>query len=111
MKIIEILIWRFKNYDITDINKQPRLNRSIPTSADISFTDETSGTIVFIGKSASGAGYHTWCLTTEDGGATWKSARISLTDFSPSKVFLSGDGKYLTLSDINNDTVVLKKKA
>jgi hypothetical protein len=66
---------------------------------------------VFIGKSASGQGYHTWCLTTADGGAAWESELIPETGFTPSKVFISGDGKYLTLSDASNNAVVLKKKA
>lgn len=98
----------FKDYDIIDSQKQPKLNKSNPTLADISFTDENNGIIVFIGRSAT-KGYQAWCLITGDAGATWESELIR-TDFTPAKVFISGDGQYLTLSDGGNNTVVLKKK-
>jgi photosystem II stability/assembly factor-like uncharacterized protein len=100
-----------KDYDIIDMQEQPKLSKSTPTQADISFVDEMNGTIVFIGMSASGKGYLTWCLTTNDGGATWESELIPLADIKPAKVFLTGDGKYLTLCDGSNNTVVLKRKA
>lgn len=101
----------FKDYDIIDLQKKPKLNRMSLASADISFSDENNGVIVFIGKSASGPGYHTWCLTTSDGGAAWESKLIPDTGFTPSKVFISGDGQYLTLGDDSNHVVVLKNKA
>lgn len=100
-----------KGYDIMDLQKQPKLLKSNPTQADISFVDEMNGTVVFIGLSASGKGYQAWCLSTSDGGAAWKSELIACADIVPVKVFLSGDGQYLTLSDGSNNTVVLKRKA
>jgi photosystem II stability/assembly factor-like uncharacterized protein len=101
----------FKNYDIIDLQKQPRLSISNLTLADISFTDELNGTIVFIGRAAAGPGDHTWCLTTSDGGTAWESELIPETEFTPSRVFISGDGQYLTLSDASNNAVVWKRKA
>lgn len=98
----------FKNYDIIDLEKQPKLNKMSQAAADISFADEDNGIIVFIGKE-SGPGYHTWCLTTADGGDTWKSESIPDQGFTPSKVFITGDGQYLTLSDASNNAAVLKK--
>lgn len=99
----------FKNYGIIDLKKQPKLNSNNPTNADLSFADENNGTIVFIGLTKQG--YKTWCLITDDGGVTWKSESIPKPGFTPSKVYISDDGQYLTLSDGSNNAAVLKKKA
>lgn len=99
----------FANYKIADQKKQPSLYKTNNALADISFTDEKSGTIVFIGL-IPGEGNHAWCLTTADGGETWKSEMIPQTGFSPNKLFLSKDGKYLTLCSNTNQTVVLKRE-
>lgn len=100
----------FKDYDIIDLQKQPKLIKINPTVADMSFPDENNGVIVFT-CSISSHGRQTWCLTTGDGGITWESELIPETGFTTSKVFVSDDGQYITLSDGGNKTAVLKKKA
>lgn len=94
---------------IADIKKQPKLSKNTLAVADISFNDDKNGTVVLIGM-LPGDGYRAWCLTTNDGGATWKSALIPKPSFLPSKLFLTKDGMYLTLSSSTNQTVVLKRK-
>ena len=96
------------SYGIINMQKQPGLNKINLALADISFTDENNGTVVFIGL-LPGEGNRTWCLTTNDGGVSWKTQLLPEIDMTPAKVFLSGDGMYLTLSDLSNQTVVLKR--
>jgi Uncharacterized protein related to plant photosystem II stability/assembly factor len=98
------------NYDIVNVQKQSKLVKNDLAVADISFTDENNGTIVFTGLSSSGEGYKTLCLTTTDGGATWESEVMPEAEFAPTKVFISGDGIYLTLSNFSNRTVILQRE-
>ena len=100
----------FKDYGIVDQKNQPGLYKNIIALSDISFTDEKNGTIVFTGP-IPGQGVKTWCLTTADGGATWTSELIPATEeFAPAKVFLSGDGKYLTLGSSNANRFIVMKR-
>jgi photosystem II stability/assembly factor-like uncharacterized protein len=99
----------FDQYEITDSKNQPGLYKSNMAPADISFTDENNGTIVFTGAMP-GKGGKTWCLTTTDGGKTWTSELFAPIDgFLAARVFLSGDGKYLTLGANNNRIIVFKR--
>ncbi len=97
-----------KDYGIIDVQKQPKLGKNNLAVADISFTDQKNGTVVFTGMSSEG-GFTTVCLTTADGGATWNEEALPDLEFSPVKVFLSGDGKYLTVASANNQTALLTK--
>lgn len=100
-----------KNYEIEDTKNNPGINKSNIALADISFSDKDNGIIVFTGVKT-GAGYKTWSLTTDDGGATWTSELITPVEgFSPTKVFISGDGNYLTLGTNNKQVIVMKRKA
>jgi photosystem II stability/assembly factor-like uncharacterized protein len=99
----------FAGYGITsDIKGTIGLYRSDLAQADISFTDDKNGIIVFTGTKP-GEGNLTMCLTTSDGGETWKEERMDLAEgFTPVKVYLSGDGKYLTLGSRTNQFLVYK---
>lgn len=98
----------FVQYGITDPKGVPVLPVNNVAQADISFTDENNGIMFFTGI-AIGEGAKTWCLTTSDGGGTWKSELFpKMEGFSPTKVFLSNDGKYLTLGTADNHTIVFK---
>lgn len=99
----------FAKLKIADSRKQPKLYNNVLAVADISFTDEKNGSVVFTGI-VPGEGCHTWCMTTTDSGATWKTEEIPAPSFTPAKLFLSKDGKYLTLSSSTNQTVLLKRK-
>ena len=91
-------------------NNKGKLFISILASADISFKDENNGLIVFIALHPD-EGYKTWALTTKDGGKTWSKEEITAAeDFHPSTLYLSNDGKYLTLSTIEKRVIVLKHK-
>jgi photosystem II stability/assembly factor-like uncharacterized protein len=96
-----------KNFEIVDMKQEPKLSKNTIALADIAFTDEHNGTVVFIGM-LPGKGFKTVCLATSDGGATWESEVIPDAGFAPAKVFFSSDGKYLTLSSNTNQTVVFK---
>lgn len=98
-----------KNYEVYDLKNNPGLNRINLALADISFTDKDNGIIVFTGMEP-GKGYKTWCLTTSNGGADWTSELIpAIEGFSPVKVFLSGDGQYLTLGSLSKRMIVMKR--
>ena len=100
-----------ENYEIVDTKNNPGIMKNNVALADISFSDKDNGVIVFTGVKT-GEGYKTWCLTTDDGGATWASELITPVEgFSPTKVFISGDGKYLTLGTYNKQVIVMKRKA
>lgn len=101
--------FNFAQYEITNIKGNPELNKSNVALADLTFTDKKNGVMVFTGMKI-GDGSRTWCLTTTDGGETWSSELIPKSDgFLPAKVFLSSDGKFLTLASTSNQTKVLKR--
>lgn len=63
---------------------------------DFTFTDENNGTVIFtcpiINKDK-----ETWVATTTDGGETWEYEKLMFDDFKAFRVYISADGKYLTL--------------
>ena len=97
----------FDQYGImADLKGTPGLYKSTIALADISFTDENNGVMIFTGTKP-GKGYETWSLTTTDGGKTWDSRVFpTVEEFSATKVFLTNDGKYLTLGDNYNHIMV-----
>lgn len=96
-------------YKVYNTKKSPELDKNNIALADISFSDKENGIIVFAGIEP-GVGYKTWCLTTSDGGTTWASELLEkVEDFNPVRVFISGDGKTLTLSTVNNRCLVLQR--
>lgn len=99
----------FAQYGIVaDVKGTIGLAKINQSQADISFTDENNGIIVFTGT-IPGEGNLTVFLTTTDGGETWDVERFEpIEGFAPAKVFLSGDGKYLTLGTSDNHTMVFK---
>ncbi len=93
---------------IADMKGTPGLFKSNTALADISFTDENNGIMVFAGTKP-GEGNITWCLRTTDGGNTWDSELFpTVEDYSVTRVFLSNDGEYLTLGDNVNRIMVYK---
>ncbi len=93
---------------IADMKGTPGLFKNNVALADISFTDENNGIMVFAGTKP-GEGNITWCLTTSDGGSTWESELFpTVEDYSVTKVFLSSDGKYLTFGNNVNRIMVYK---
>ena len=100
--------FNFAQYEITNIKGKPELNKGNIALADLTFTDEKNGIMVFTGIKA-GEGSRTLCLTTTDGGDTWISELLPKFDgFLPAKVCLSSDGTYLTLATSNNQTKVFR---
>jgi photosystem II stability/assembly factor-like uncharacterized protein len=76
--------------------------------AEICFTDENNGMVVFVGNYA-GEGSKTWFMETKDGGDTWTVEQLNPVErFNASSVLLTQDGKYLTLSAGGLRLVVLK---
>lgn len=96
------------DYHIVNQKQEVALNKSNIAIADISFSDENNGSIVFTSILSEG-GYATYVLTTTDGGQSWESELLSDIGINPAKVFLSGDSNFLTLSDFTNNTVVMKR--
>jgi|LSQX01.3.fsa_nt_gb photosystem II stability/assembly factor-like uncharacterized protein len=97
-------------YQIYDSRQKLGLNKTNIAVADISFTDKGNGTIILTGIEP-GKGYKVWCLTTTDCGANWTAELLDpIEGFSPVKVFLSGEGKYLTLGSMSKRLVVLKRE-
>ena len=98
----------FEKYKIVDQKNKSGLYKNNFALADISFSDESNGIIVFVGPEP-GNGMKTWCLTTADGGATWTSELLTPVEgFSPARVFITGDCNYITLGTNDNRVIVLK---
>ncbi len=69
---------------------------TISASAAIRFTDSNNGVIVF--NARTGTDGNVWALKTSDGGKTWSTQALNMDKvYSQSSVYLSHDGKYLTL--------------
>lgn len=97
-----------QSYNIINLDLEPQLSRNDIAVADMTFSDEQNGMIVFSGIEQ-GKGTKIYCLRTSDGGVTWDSELVTLVDnFNPTKVFLTSDGKYLTLGSITKRIVVYK---
>lgn len=97
----------FAQYGITaDLKGTIGLAKSNQAQADISFTDENNGIIIFTGTKP-GEGNLTMCMTTTDGGVTWEVERFApIEGFTPAKIYLTSDGEYLTLATNDNHTMV-----
>ncbi|NLK87559.1 MAG: hypothetical protein GX279_08725 [Clostridiaceae bacterium] len=98
------------NYEIVDTKQKPGLDKNNIALADISFSDENNGIIIFSGVSP-GKGFKTWCLRTGDGGASWTSEQLPLPEgFSATRVFTSGDCNYITVGSHSQRFILLKSK-
>ncbi len=76
--------------------------------ADIAFTDENNGKIVFCGT-APNKGSLVWSLNTTNGGETWKAEQIEVEEgFATNRIFLSTDGQFLTLGSFSRDVILMK---
>lgn len=102
----------FNQFGFIDLKQQVGyLNPDTCAMAEINFSDANNGMIALIGV-VPGAGYQCWVLETTDGGASWKNEELKpAEDFKPSSLFLTRDGKYLTLSATNKRLLVLRKEA
>lgn len=100
-----------KRFGIVDMkNRTGWLNESMVAVAELCFLDENNGMVIFIGP-VTGKGYQVWMLETNDGGATWREELIALVpDYNATVLYLTEDGKYLTLCDNWKRTLVLKRK-
>ncbi len=107
--------WTQKDTDLATIGVKDEkgeigLFKYNTTSADMNFTDENHGTIVFAG-SVPGEGFKVWCLETEDGGDTFTTEEVPLPEgFKANKVYLSKDGIYLTVGSLVKEVVVMQRK-
>lgn len=101
---------KLADFGVTNEKGEAGLYKYKTTIADMNFYDENNGMLVFSGI-VPGEGTKLWSLTTQDGGDTWITEEIPLKDgFKVNKVFLSGDGNYITLGDITKNVMVLAKK-
>lgn len=100
---------KLADYNVADLKGNAGLTQKTVALADISFSSENDGTIVFAGM-VPGQGFIVVCLVTADGGATWESQPVPDVGFTAKKVFLTSDGKYLTLGSDSNQTAVLKRQ-
>ena len=83
---------------------------NVPNSA-ICFNSLSTGIIVINTKDTNG--WKTCVLNTADSGKTWTQEQLPLSDTYNKmlKVYLSKDGKLLTLANIDNNTIILKSTA
>lgn len=97
-----------ENYNVRNVKNEPGLYKCSSAVADIAFTDDNNGMIVFVGVHP-GNGMEVWCLRTSDGGASWAGEQVPVPEgFRPVRLFLSQDGKYLTLGSYSGDMVLLE---
>lgn len=97
-----------KQYGVVNSKGEPGLYKFATAVADIAFTDKNNGTIVFTGLDPDN-GIVLWSLKTSDGGDSFEAEQIKLEgDFKARRLFLSGDGQYLTLANYKRDIVLLK---
>lgn len=87
-----------------------RIPASTGTCAAMRFTDSNNGIIVFSGVYGTTGG-NVWSMKTSDAGKTWTTKALDVDKmFYQSTVYLSHDGKFLTLrSDFNKIKVLLLK--
>lgn len=79
-------------------------------AADMNFYDDKKGEIVFSGNKKNGASV--WILSTEDGGATWKSQRLPYPKNSTAtEIYFASSGEYVTVTSMNKHVTVLKRNA
>ena len=107
--------WTQKDTGMTDLGiknekGEPGLYKYKTTTADMNFYDEKNGTIVFSGL-VPGEGTKLWSMVTQDGGDSWTTEEIPVKEgFNINKVYLSGDGKYLTIGSITKEVMLLTQK-
>ncbi|NLP15511.1 MAG: hypothetical protein GX379_00505 [Clostridiales bacterium] len=99
-----------EKYGVIDEKGKPGLYKSNVALADINFSDEDNGIIVFSGI-VPGEGTKTYCLTTNDGGESWVSEELKPKEgFIANKIYISDDGNYLTLGSNDSKLIVLKRE-
>ena len=97
-----------ENYEIVNEKGELGLFKFNSAVADIAFTDETNGKIVFCGT-APNKGSLVWCVETKDGGESWKGEQVAVEEgFTANRIFLSEDGQYLTLGSFGREALLLK---
>lgn len=100
----------FESYGVIDEKGNAGLYTSNVSLADIYFSDEDNGVIIFSGI-VSGEGTKTFCLTTNDGGESWTSEEFKPKDgFIANRVYFSNDGTYLTLGSNDKKLLVMKRE-
>jgi photosystem II stability/assembly factor-like uncharacterized protein len=99
-----------ESYGVIDEKGNPGLFKKNMALADICFTDDDNGIIVFSGI-VPGEGTKAFCLTTNDGGESWTSEELEpKEDFTVNKVYISSDGMYLTLGSNDSKLIVMKRE-
>jgi photosystem II stability/assembly factor-like uncharacterized protein len=100
----------FADLDIADgKNKTGYLFETSVSNAEIRFSDENNGYVVLLGI-IPGEGYKVFYMKTSDGGTTWSTSDLKpVTGINnPSSLFITKDGKLMTLSTPNKHIVVLR---
>lgn len=98
------------DYGVIDEKGKPGLYKKSVSLADICFTDENNGIIIFSGV-VPGEGVKAFCLTSNNGGETWTSEELDPKEgFIVNRVYITGDGQYLTLGSNEGQLLVLKRE-
>ena len=99
-----------ESYGVIDEKGKPGFYKKSVSLADICFTDEDNGIMIFSGI-VPGEGTKAFCLTTNDGGESWTSEELKPKEgFIVNKVYISGDGLYLTLGSNDGQLLVMKRE-
>ncbi|NLO09138.1 MAG: hypothetical protein GX129_04625 [Clostridiales bacterium] len=99
-----------ESFGVVDEKGNPGLYKKSVSLADICFTDEDNGIIIFSGI-VPGEGTKGFCLTTNDGGESWTSEKLEPKEgFVVNRVYISGDGLYLTLGSNDGQLLVMKRE-
>ena len=99
-----------ESYGVIDEKGKPGFYKKSVSLADICFTDEDNGIMIFSGI-VPGEGTKAFCLTTNDGGESWTSEELKPKEgFIVNKVYISGDGLFLTLGSNDGQLLVMKRE-
>ncbi len=100
--------WSSQDLGFGKLNLKDGKNINVPNSA-ICFNNSNNGIIVINTKDNDV--WKTCVFHTSDSGKIWSQEELHLSDtFSKMlKVYISKDGKLLTLSNIDNNTIILKR--
>ncbi|NLK99240.1 MAG: hypothetical protein GX271_01105 [Clostridiales bacterium] len=100
----------FESYGVIDEKGNPGLYKKSTSMADICFTDEDKGVVIF-SSIVPGEGTKAFCLTTNDGGENWTSEKLEPKEgFIVNRVYISSDGLYLTLGSNDGQLLVMKRE-
>lgn len=100
--------WAKSDLGFAKLNVDGKINGDYVPHAAIRFTDAQNGVIAISVKD--NEGWKAYIMKTSDAGKTWSETPLQLSKElqNPLKVYLSKDGKVLTLANSDNFTAVLK---